>query len=379
MNFDYTEEQLMFQKMARRFAEMEVRPLIQQMETEKRFAQSLIGPMKENGFYAVHYPEEYGGAGSGFIEFVVMLEELARVYCSVAGHISVSDDCAEAIYGYGTEEQKAKYLPELLNGPAIGSFAFTEPGTGSDPTAIRTTAVRDGNEWVLNGEKIFNTNSTHPGFTIVFCKDVEKDGKLTAIIIPKDVKGYSAPKLMEKMGMHGMEVADFVLEDARVPLENTLGGEATRGKAFNILLDVIAVSKLAICAECVGLAQAALDESVKYAKVRVQRGNPIAKFQTIQSIIGEMAAEVAAARYMVLACADAKSKGKNIIHDAARTRLFVSQVAHRAASNAMQVHGAFSYSTEFPVERIFRDAKLTEVYEGVNEIQRIIAAADLLR
>lgn len=379
MDFDYTGEQLMFKEMTRRFAEKDIRPLIHQMETEKRMPRDLIKKMREQSFYSVQYSGKYGGAGSSYIEYVIMLEEIARVYCSIAGHISVNNLCAGAIYDFGTEEQKIKYLPELINGSAVGSYAFTEAATGSDPAAIRTTAVRDGDEWVINGEKLFITNSTIPGYICVSCKDVEKDGSLTTIIVPKDAKGYSAPKLVDKMGMHGMEVADVVLEDVRVPLGNTLGGEAGRGRGFKDLTEVISVGKLGISAECVGLAQAALESSIKYAKERIQHGKPIASFQTIQWLIGEMSAEVMAARYMVLATADARSKGKNIIFDSARTRLFVSQVAHRAASNAMQVHGAFGYTTEFPVERIFRDMKLTEIYEGVNEIQRVIAAAELLR
>ena len=379
MDFNYTDEQLMFKGMVKKFAETEIRPLIHQMETEKRTDRNLIKKMREQGFYAIQYPEKYDGAGSSYIEYVIMMEEISRVYCSIGGHISVNNLCAGAIYDFGTEEQKAKYLPELINGSAVGSFAFTEAATGSDPAAIRTTAVRDGDEWVINGEKIFITNSTIPGYIGISCKDVEKGGSITTIIVPKDAKGYSTPKLVDKMGMYGMEVADVVLEDVRVPLENTLGGDAGRGKGFNMLTEVISVGKLGISAEALGLAQAALEASIKYAKERVQRGKPIANFQTIQSIIGEMSAEVTAARYMVLATADARSKGKNIMFDSARTRLFVSQVAHRAASNAMQVHGAFGYTTEFPVERIFRDMKLTEIYEGVNEIQRVIAAAELLR
>lgn len=379
MDFSYSEEQIMFKDSVRKFAETEIRPLIHQMEAERRTPRDLIEKMKNMGFYAVQYSEKYGGVGSTYIEYVIMMEEIARVYCSIAGHMGVSGMSAATIYNFGTEEQKLKYLPELLTGEAIGSFAFTEPATGSDPNVIRTTAERDGNEWVINGEKIFITNSTMPGYIALFCKDVEMGGKITNIIVPKDAKGYSAPKLMGKMGMHGMEVADCVFEEVRVPLENTTGGEAMRGKGFQMLLAMTPLGKLSVCAQCVGMAQAALDASVKYAKERVQRSKPIGNFQTIQWMIGEMSAEVIAARQMTLYTAYARSAGKDIVYDSARTRLFTSQVAHRAASNAMQVHGAFSYSTEYSVERIFRDAKLTEVYEGVNEIQRVIAASELLR
>jgi alkylation response protein AidB-like acyl-CoA dehydrogenase len=379
MDFSFSEDQMMFKETARKFAETEIGPLIPQMEKERRTPRELIKKMRELSFYAIQYPEKYGGVGSSYLEYVIVLEELSRVYCSIGGHISVNSLCAGTIHDFGTEEQKQRYLPQLLQGEAIGSFAFTEPSTGSDPKAIRTTAVREGDEWVINGEKIFITNSTLPGYIVVFCKDLERDGKITNIIVPKDTQGYSAPKLVSKMGMHGMEVADVILDNVRVPFENATGGEANRGRGYEILTTEISLGKMGISAQCVGMAQSALEESVKYAKERVQRGKPIANFQTIQWMVGEMSAEVAAARYLTYATAYARSQGKDILFDSARTRLFASQVSHRAASNAMQIHGAFSYSTEFKVERIFRDMKLAEIYEGVNEIQRVIAASELLR
>lgn len=379
MEFGYSEQQEMIKKTAREFATGEIAPLISQMEEEKRTASDLIPKMKKLGFYGIQYPEEFGGVGLTYLEYVMVLEEISRLYCSIGGHISVNSLCAGTINDFGSQEQKSKYLPDLLSGDAIGSFAFTEAGTGSDPRAIRTTAVREGDEWVINGEKIFITNSPLPGTLVVFCKDVEMDDKVTCVIVPKDSPGYTPQKHVSKMGMHGLEVADIVFENVRVPYENTVGGEDGRGKGFKILTTEIAVGKLGISAQCVGMAQAALDESIAYAKQREQQGKPIAKFQTIQWMIGEMSAEVEAARYLTYSTAYSKSIGKNIMFDSARTRLFVSQAAHRAASSAMQVHGAFGYTTEYKVERIFRDMKLAEIYEGVNEIQRVIAAAELLR
>ncbi len=379
MEFSYTEQQMMFKQTARDFAESEIAPLVSYMEESKRTAIELIPRMRELGFYAIQYPMEYGGIGASYLEYVMVMEELSRVYCSIGGHISVNNLCAGTLNDFGTDAQKSRYLPELLTGEAVGSFAFTEPDTGSDPKALRTTAVREGDEWVINGEKIFITNSTLPGYIVVFCKDLEMDEKTTAILVPKDTPGYSTGKLVAKMGMHGMEVADVLLEDVRVPFENTVGGEAGRGRGFKILTTEIAVGKLGISAQCVGMAQAALDASTRYAKEREQQGKPIARFQTIQWLVGEMSAEVEAARYLTYATAWSRSTGANILSESARTRLFVSQVAHRAASSAMQIHGAFSYTEEYGVERIFRDMKLAEIYEGVNEIQRVIAAAELLR
>ena len=379
MEFGFSEQQQMFKEAARDFAESEISPLVQQMEESKRTARELIPKMRELGFYAIQYPTEYGGIGASYLEYVMVMEELSRVYCSIGGHISVNNLCAGTLNDFGTDEQKSRYLPELLTGEAVGSFAFTEPDTGSDPKALRTIARRDGDEWVINGEKIFITNSTLPGYLVLFCKDVEMDERTTAILVPKDTPGYSTGKLVAKMGMHGMEVADVLLEEVRVPYNNTIGGEEVRGKGFRILTTEIALGKLGISAQCVGMAQAALDASTKYAKEREQQGKPIARFQTIQWLIGEMSAEVAAARYLTYSTAWARSNGENILSSSARTRLFASQVAHRAASSAMQIHGAFSYTEEYGVERIFRDMKLAEIYEGVNEIQRVIAAAELLR
>jgi len=379
MDFSLTKEQVLLKETARRFAEAEIAPRIEEMERTQRTSIDLIKKMRGLNFYGVQYPERYGGVGLSYLEYSIVQEELSKVYCSIGGHISVNTLCAGTIFEFGTEAQKEGYLPQLLRGDAVGSFAFTEPDTGSDPKAIQTTAVRHGKEWVINGKKIFITNATLPGYIVLFCKDVEMGAKITNIIVPKNSKGYSAGKPYEKLGMHGMEVAEVFFDDVRVPLENTTGGESGRGLGFKILTQEIAVGKLSISAQCVGMAQAALDEAVAYAKTRVQRGKPIGQFQTVQWIIGEMAAEVEAARYMTYAAAFAKSKGSNILTESARTRLFTSQVCHRAVSNAMQVMGAFGYIKEFRIERIFRDMKLSELYEGVNEIQRVISASDLLR
>ena len=230
MDFCYSEQQEMIKVTARDFAEKEIAPLIGQMESEKRTAQKLIPKMKELGFYGIQYPEEFGGVGCTYLEYVMVLEELSRVYCSVGGHISVNSLCAGTINDFGTEEQKKKFLPGLLAGDAIGSFAFTEPATGSDARAIRTTAKREGDEWVINGEKIFITNSPLPGTIVLFCKDAEMEDKITCIIVPKDTPGYTPQKHVSRMGMHGLEVTDIVLENVRVPYENTVGGEVGRGK-----------------------------------------------------------------------------------------------------------------------------------------------------
>jgi alkylation response protein AidB-like acyl-CoA dehydrogenase len=379
MNFTLSKEQLMFIETVRRFAKVEIAPRIAEMEEMERTSPAVMEKMRSLDFYRIQYPVAYGGVGSSFLEYSLLIEEISRVYCSIGGHLAVNNLCAGTINEFGTEDQKKKYLPQLLTGSAVGSFAFTESDTGTDPAAIKTTAVRDGNDWIINGRKIFITNATLPGYAVIFCKDLELGDKITNIIVPKDTRGFSTGPLYKKMGMHGMEVADIILEDLRVPFENTTGGEKGRGLGFKILAQIIATGKLSISAQCVGMAQAALDEAVKYARSRTQRGKAIGNFQTIQWIIGEMAAEVEAARYMLYATACAKSEGSDILVESARTRLFVSQVTHRAVSGAMQVMGAFGYMKEFAIERIFRDMKLAELYEGVNEIQRVISAAALLR
>jgi alkylation response protein AidB-like acyl-CoA dehydrogenase len=379
MDFSLSFEQKMCKDVARKFAEVEIAPRIEEMEKTRRTPGDLIKKMRDLNLYGIQYPEKYGGVGSSFLEYCMILEEISRVYCSIGGHIAVNSLCTGTIYDFGTEAQRKEYLPDLICGGSVGSFAFTEPDTGSDPRAIRTTALREENEWVINGNKTFITNSTLPGYMAVFCKDTEKGGKITNIIVPKFCKGYTVGKHYDKLGMHGMEVADVFFDNVRVPLENTTGGEKARGRGFDILTQEVAGGKTGVSAQCVGMAQGALDEAVMYAKKRTQRGKPIGSFQTIQWIIGEMAAEVEAARYMTYATAYEKSCGLDITAKSARARLFSSQVAHRAASNAMQVMGAFGYIREFRIERIFRDVKLSEIYEGVNEIQRIISASALLR
>ena len=379
MDFKYTEDQRMFKETARSFAEGEIAPLIEEMEESKRTPPQLIEKMKELNFYGIQYPEEYGGCGATYLEYAMVMEELARVYCSIPGHISVNCLCAGTIYEFGTKEQKKKYLPGLLQGESIGSFAFTEASTGSNPKDLKTTAIREGDEWLINGEKLFITNSTFPGVMALFCRDVEVANKTTCIIVPKDTPGYSTSKLVRKLGMHGMEVADVVLQDVRVPYENTVGGEAYRGRGFEMLTRSVSVGKLGISAHCVGMSQAALEEASKYAKERLHGGKPIARFGTVQWIIGEMSAELEAARYLTYATAYEKSQGGDIFYSSPRARLVASQVCHRAVSNAMQVMGAYAYTEEYNLARIFRDMKLTEIYEGVNEIQRVIAASEHLR
>ena len=369
------------QRQAREMVKNEVDPeYLRRMDRDEiRYPRELYELYARHRLMGLRFPEEYGGQGMDWVAECAAMEPIGALGIAAGCSFVMPSIVGEALNTFGTEEQKQRYLPELLTGEAVGSFAFTEPDTGTDPRALRTTAVREGDEWVINGEKIFITNSTLPGYIALFCKDVELEDKTTTILVPKDTPGYSTGKLVAKMGMHGMEVADVLLEDVRVPLENTVGGEEGRGKGFKILTTEIAVGKLGISAQCVGMAQAALDRSTQYAKDREQQGKPIARFQTIQWMIGEMSAEVAAARYLTYATAWEKSNGQNILSSAARTRLFASQVAHRAASSAMQVHGAFAYTEEYGIERIFRDMKLAEIYEGVNEIQRVIAAAELLR
>jgi len=379
MDFSYTEEEKMFKDTARKFAEKEIAPLIKKMEKEDRTPRELIKRLKDLDFCAIPFPEEYGGVGASYLDYLMVIEELSRVSSSIAESFSVMGLCAMAILNFGTEEQKKKYLPELLHGEAVGSFAFTEASTGTDPRAITTKAVLDGNEWVINGEKLFITNSPIPGYIIIFCKCEEVGGDIVGIIVPKDTEGYSTPKRIEKLGMRGLEVAEVLLEDVRVPYENLVGGKENIKRGFEMMVKTIQSGKLDQCAECVGRAQAALEEAVKYANERTQRGKPITKFQTIQWLLGEMSSDVVAARYMTYAAGDARSKGKNITYDSARTRLFASQAAHRVVSNAMQVMGAYGFTTEFDMERLWRDSKFPELTDGTNEIQRMIAASEFIR
>ncbi len=368
-----TEEQELIQGMVREFAQAEVARRAREIDEKDEFPRDIWEKMGELDLYGLPYPEEYGGAGAGYLANVLAIEELVRVSMSVGVILSVHGLCEEAIWAFGTQEQKKKYLTALVRGDCIGCFAFTEAATGSDPKAIQTTALPDGDEYILKGSKVFITHATVADIAIIFARDETE--KVSAFIVDTSAPGYSTGRKEEKLGLRGTETAEIILDEVRVPKSNLLG---EKGKGFQVLLDVISAGKLNISAQAVGITQAALDASVDYAQKRTAYDRPIARFQTIQWLLAEMAARLEAARWLTYRVGYLKDQGRNISAEAAKAKLFTSQVAVQATSDAMQIHGAYGYSKDYVVERLYRDAKITQIYEGTSEIQRVIVASSLL-
>ena len=370
-----SEAQVMLREAARQFAEREVEPIAEEIDRSAGIPDELRRRLAELGFYAVAFPQRYGGAGAGYLSLMLVLEEVARASMAVSLNIGVQFLASNAIYQYGSEEQRAKYLPKMLSGEWLGCFAFTEASTGSDPEMLETVAEKVPNGFRLRGVKQLICNAPIADVAIVFAKDREAGG-LTTFIVEADRPGFERLGEEDFMGLRGMRVGSFALNDVEVPEGNVLG---RRGEGFKMLRRLIAHSKVALSAQAVGVAQAALDEAVKYAKQRSQRGRPIAEFQSIQWLIAEMATLVEAARSLVYRAAELMDQGREVIREAAMAKLFAAYAAERVTSMAVQVHGSYGYSKEFKVERLYRDAKSIGVTEGSSEIQRIIIASTLLR
>lgn len=376
MDFTLTDAQVVVQRKARTLANDIVSQHIDAMEQEDRFPVEIWNGMKESRLWGIPYPEEYGGSGDGYVSYVLALEEIARQSVAVGATLSVHTLATGALYHYGTPEQKRKFLPPLLSGEQIGSFSFTEKATGSDPAAITTKFEKVEKGFQLNGRKMFSSNSTHDGVAIVFAK--ENENQISAFIVPKNLPGFKREERVRKMGLGGFETAPYTLTNVFVPDENLLGGEAQRGKGFNILLDIISIGKLGIAAQSLGLAQRALSEAIKYAGQRTKSDKPIRTLPTIQTLIAEMAVEVEASRWLTYHAAAQREMGKSIALDGAMAKLFSTESAKRVVDKAMSVHGCYAYTKDFPIERLYREVKLGELYEGTPEMQKILIAAKVL-
>ena len=376
MDFSLTDTQVVVQRRARALATEIVSQHLDAMEQDDRFPVEIWNGMKESRLWGVPYPEEFGGSGEGYISYVLALEEIARQSVAVGATLSVHTLATGALYHYGTPEQKRKFLPPLLTGEQIGSFSFTEKATGSDPAAITTTAVKKDKGFELNGRKMFSSNSTHDGVAIVFAK--ENENQISAFIVPKNSHGFKREERVRKMGLGGFETAPFTLTNVFVPEENLLGGDAQRGKGFQILLDIISIGKLGIAAQSLGLAQRALEEAIKYAGQRTKSEKPIRTLPTIQTLIAEMAVEVEASRWLTYHAASQREIGKSIVLDGAMAKLFSTESAKRVVDKSMSVHGCYAYTKEFPIERLYREVKLGELYEGTPEMQKILIASKVL-
>jgi butyryl-CoA dehydrogenase len=378
MDFQLTEEQLMIQRMVRDFAEKEIGPRAEEIDATDEFPRDIFKRMGELGLLGIPFAEAYGGSGGDYISLLIALEEIARVSGTVAIILDAQTSlCCEPIHLFGTEEQKKKYLPSLVSGEKVGAFGLTEPGAGSDAGATRTRAVRDGEEWVLNGQKQFITNGSLADVLVVTAKtDPEKGTRgISAFIVEKGTPGFKPGRDEKKMGLKGSVTSQLFFEDCRIPAWNLLGKENEGFKQFLTTLDA---GRLAISAMAVGLAQGAFDRSVAYAKEREQFNQPIANFQAIQWMIAEMATDIEAARMMVQHAAWLREQGQRYTKEAAMAKMFSTEVSERVCYKAIQIHGGYGYVRDYAVERMYRDQRLCAIGEGTNEIQRLVIARQVL-
>jgi alkylation response protein AidB-like acyl-CoA dehydrogenase len=379
VNFELTEELRILQSTAREFAMKELAPAAIQRDASCEYPMEIMKSLAELGFMGIMAPEEYDGSGMGVLAYSIIMEEIGRWDASVALNMAAQNSlCLGHLIVAADEEQKKKYVAPLARGEKLGAWGLTEPGSGSDAAAMRTTARLDGDEWVINGSKMFITQGTVADICIVLAVtgDGKKKESISAFIVETDREGYSAHKIQNKLGMHASDTAAIALEDLRVPRECLLG---TEGEGFVDTLKVLTNGRIGIGALSVGIARGALEDSTLYAKEREQFGRPIADFQAIQWMLADMATQIDAARLLVHRAAMMKDKGDSVIREAAEAKLFASEVATRAGLNAIQILGGYGYTSEFHVERYMRDAKLLEIGEGTSQIQRIVIAKNLLR
>lgn len=380
MDFELTQEQKMIRDMVEDFAKNEIKPLAEKVDKEHYFPKENIKKLAELGLMGVAVPEKYGGGGMDNICYVLALEAVSR-YCASTGVImSVNNSLAcDPILRYGTEEQKKEFLTPMAKGEKLGCLGLTEPNAGSDAANIATSAKLVGDEWIVNGTKLFITNGNEANTCVLICQtDKSKRHKgIVALIADLDnTPGFRRGKLESKLGIRGSSTAELIFEDARIPKKNQLGEV---GEGFKVALSTLDGGRIGIAAQAIGIARAAMEDSIEYAKNRVQFGQPIAKFQAIQWMLADMATRIDAARLLALRAAFLKDNNQRYTKEAAMAKLFASETAMWATTKAIQIHGGYGYTTEYPVERYFRDAKITEIYEGTSEIMRLVIAANILK
>lgn len=378
MNFSLTEEQRMLRNMIKEFADAEIAPGSVERDKKREFPLEIIKKMADLDLMGLPFPEEYGGAGGDTVSYAIAVEELSRACGSTgityAAHISLG---AAPIYLFGTEEQKKDWLTPMAKGEFLGAFGLTEPNAGSDAGGTQTTAYLDGDEWVINGSKCFTTNASYSGCVTVTAVTEKGRGSrgISAIIVPTDTPGLTIRSNYDKMGLHASNTCELFLEDVRVPKENLLGKQ---GQGFKQFLQVLDGGRISIGSLALGIAQASLDKAQQYAKERVQFGQSISNFQAIQFKLADMATNIELARLMIWKAAWLKDNKKDFSKEAAMGKLFASEIATKAALEAVQIHGGYGYMREYEVERYVRDAKLCEIGEGTSEVQRLVIARKLL-
>ncbi|MGE5699118.1 MAG: acyl-CoA dehydrogenase [Deltaproteobacteria bacterium] len=379
MVFDLTEEQRMIQEMARSFAQKEVLPKAAELDETGRYPAELVRKMAELGLMGVAVPEEYGGAGMDNVCYAIAMEEIARACASTAVIMSVNNSLVcDPLLKFGTEEQKKKYLVPLASGEKLGCFGLTEPGAGSDAGSQKTTAVRKGDHYVVNGTKNFITNAPEADICILFTMtDKEKRHKgITTFILDMKLPGVSIGKHEKKMGIKASPTSSIVLEDVKIAAADRLGNE---GDGFKVAMNTLDGGRIGIAAQAIGIGRASLEDALAYAKDRKQFGQPISEFQAIQWMLADMATEIDAARLLAYRAAWLKDRKARHSKESAMAKLYASEAAMRAGVKGIQIHGGYGYIKEYPAERHFRDAKITEIYEGTSEIQRMIIAAAMLK
>ena len=376
VGFKLTREQALAQKMFREFAQREVKPLVSQMDEAEAFDMGLLDKLKRYGLMGIPYGKEYGGVGGDALTYALCMEELSRVDASVGITISVHTSlCCSCLAEYGSEEQKQTFLRPLVDGSKVGCFGLTEPSAGTDAGGALTTADRDGDFYVLNGQKVFTTNSGFADTFIIFALTNKALGGvkgLSAFVVDRDTPGLTVSKEIPRMGIRAASNCEVALMDVRVPADRLLGKE---GLGYKIAMGALAGGRIGIGAQAVGIAQGAIDETVKYVKDRVQFGRSISKFQNTQFMLAEMQTRVDAARLLVYRAAASKDAGDSYSDQAAMAKLFASETAREVTWRAVQLFGGYGYTRDYPVERMMRDAKITEIYEGTSEVQKMVIAA----
>ncbi len=378
MDFRLTDEQQMMREMARRFADERVKPGAAERDKTHEFPVELLKECAELGFMGVAMPEEYGGAGMDYISYAIMIEEVSRACASTGVILSVNNSLVcDPLLKYGSDYIKKNYLTPLAEGKYLGCFGLTEPNAGSDAANLKTTAVKDGDHYIINGSKIFITNATHADICLLFAVTDKEKGKhgISAFVVETKWDGFNIGTVEDKLGINASGTAELYFEDLRVPKENMLGEE---GQGYKIALATLDGARVGIAAQGVGLAQAVLDECVRYAKERVQFGRPISSFQAIQWYMADMATNIEAARLLTYKGAACKQNGGRCNKITSMAKVFAAETAMEAARKGVQIFGGYGYMKEYPMERFFRDAKILEIYEGTSEIQRVVIAAQVL-
>ena len=379
MDFGFNDEYKMIQKMYRDFAEKEVKPLAEEIDEHERFPKETIQKMADNEMLGIPFPEEYGGCEGDYLSYVIAVEELSKVCASTGVTLSAHTSLGSApIYAWGTEEQKQKYLVPLASGECLGAFGLTEPNAGTDASRQRTTAVKKGDHYVLNGSKCFITNAGEAGIYVVMAMtDKEKGNKgISAFIVEDGFEGFSIGKHEKKMGIRGSATASLVFEDCIVPEENLLGKE---GEGFKIAMHTLDGGRIGIAAQALGIAEGAFNEAVAYVKMREQFGKTLSQFQNTQFVLATLANKIEAAKMMVYRAAWCKDNHLPYGVESAHAKLFAAETAMYVTTECVQLLGGYGYTREYPVERMMRDAKITQIYEGTSEVQRMVISRSVLK